>query len=410
MPLQISYMGTKRHIASRVAAVIKEAPPGPLLDLFSGICAIGSEVAPSREIWCNDVQVFASTVARAFFTSPTSPIHIDESAPAVRTLFLENSRTLEERFDVALKEETTALQSDNSDRIALLEQVVPNVATSESLDHEREYLAAAPSTYPYRLFTITFSGGYLGLRQSIQVDSIRFAVDRLRDIKHIDDYQHQWMCLALCQAASKAATTTGHFAQYMRIKEKTRKRFVAQRCRSIWCEWLTAMCEISPIGTRNWRSRNRVFTTDANKLLRILSDTEERPAVIYADPPYTSDHYSRYYHLYETLLLYDYPPSQDTGRYRPDRFFSRYSTKTKVAAAMDHLIAGCAKIGSHLVLSYPEHGLLPDSKFVITSLIRKHFGSVGPVIELDHFHSSLGASNGQAKYPVKELIFTAGLR
>ena len=91
----------------------------------------------------------------------------------------------------------------------------------------------------------------------------------------------------------------------------------------------------------------------------MLYKRNERPAIIYADPPYTSDHYSRYYHLYETLLLYDYPSSEATGRYRPDRFFSRYSIKTEVEAAMDRLIADCAKIGSRLVLSYPERGLLP---------------------------------------------------
>ena len=401
-------MGTKRHIASRVAAVIKKSPPGPLLDLFSGVCAIGSEVAPSRQIWCNDAQVFASTVARAFFTSPTAPIHVDKIVAIVRKLFLENNSALEERFRVYLEEENDALKSNDSDRIAQLEVTAPNVAASKLLEHERKRLAASPTRAPYRLFTITFSGGYLGLRQSIQIDSIRYAIDRLLETNHIDKHQHRWMNLALCQATSKAATTTGHFAQYMRIKEKTCKRFVAQRSRSIWHEWLAALSDLSPVGTRNWRSSNRVFLSDANELLCCLSDSGQRPAVIYADPPYTSDHYSRYYHLYETLLLYDYPQSKGVGRYRPDRFFSQYSVKSKVESAIDQLIARCASIGSHLVLSYPEHGLLPDSRNVISSIIRKHFGGVGPVIQFDHFHSSLGGSKGRQKYPVKELIFTAG--
>ncbi len=80
VPLQVSYMGTKQSIASRVADVIADSPPGPLLDLFSGMCAIGSAVAPSRQVWCNDVQVFASTVARAFFAFPAAPIHFDNVA------------------------------------------------------------------------------------------------------------------------------------------------------------------------------------------------------------------------------------------------------------------------------------------------------------------------------------------
>ena len=75
---------------------------------------------------------------------------------------------------------------------------------------------------------------------------------------------------------------------------------------------------------------------------------------------------------------------------------------------MSCLIAGCAKIGSRLVLSYPDQGLLSDSKNVIIALIRKHFGGAYSVVHLDHFHSSLGGSTGQDKYRVKELIFTAG--
>lgn len=408
MPLQVSYMGTKRSIASRVVEVIEEAPPGPLLDLFSGICAVGSSVAPSRQVWCNDVQVFASMVASAFFTSPTLPINFDSAAETVRTHFLKNSRALEKRFASALQEEESALQSDDLERIEILERVMPNVAADGSLEYERAVLAKNPLRPPYRLFTITFSGGYLGLRQSIQVDSIRYAVDLLLAKGKFDEHQHRWLCLALCQAVSKVATTTGHFAQYMRIKEKTQRRFVAQRNRSVWCEWLRAISEIAPIGTRAWRLRNRVFMRDAIELLQMLCERGERPAVIYADPPYTGDHYSRYYHLYDTLLLYDYPRSEATGRYRPDRFSSPYSKKTEVEAAIAQLIAYCARIGSRLVLSYPERGLLPDSRNVITSLIQKHFGSAGSVIRLDHFHSSLGGSKGQQKYRVKELIFAAG--
>ena len=401
-------MGTKRDIASRVASVIEDGPPGPLLDLFSGVCAVGSAVAPARQVWSNDVQVFASTVARAFFTSPKLPIHFDAAAEAARGHYLQNRLALEERFASALRKEERAVEARDLERIKDLEDSMPNVASSRSFAKERARLAECPDEVPYRLFSITFSGGYLGLRQCIQVDSIRHAVDALRDAGTVDEHEHTWMCLALCQAVSKVATTTGHFAQYMRIKEDTLGRFLAQRARSVWREWLRALFEFAPVGTRSWRSRNRVFREDAAELLPTLLGSGKRPAVIYADPPYTSDHYSRYYHLYETLLLYDYPQSEGTGRYRPDRFVSPFSLKTEVHGAMDRLIADCAEIGSRLVLSYPERGLLPDARQSISSMIRKHFGSAASVVRLDHFHSSLGGSKGQEKYQVKELIFAAG--
>lgn len=401
-------MGTKRNISSHVAAVIHSGPPGPLLDLFSGVCAIGSAVAPERQVWCNDIQVFASSVAKAFFVSPVPPIHFDDAAEAARGPYLENSRALEERFASALRKEGKALQSGNPHQIASLESAMPNVASSRTLARERVRLAKRPAEVPYRLFTITFSGGYLGLRQCIQVDAIRYAVDRLKNTGKIDEHQHRWMCLALCQAVSKVSTTTGHFAQYMRVKDSTAKRFAAQRSRSVWREWLRAIFEFAPIGTPTWRSQNVVFREDAARLLARLREKDTRPAVVYADPPYTSDQYSRYYHLYETLLLYDYPPSEGVGRYRHDRFVSSYSTKTEVEEAMDGLISDCAKLGSRLVLSYPEKGLLPDACDAIASMIRKHFGGGGLVARLDHHHSSLGGSKGHQKYQVKELIFAAG--
>lgn len=365
MPIQVSYMGTKRMIASSVAEVISEARPGPLLDLFSGICAVASEVATSRQIWCNDIQTFAATVAEVFFTLPTRPQSDTHSADLVIEPFSRNNSALLCRYADLLHEEKKALNSTDISRLRSLEYHIPNVTTCDKLERERAALAIEPTTFPYRLFTITFSGGYLGLQQSIEIDSIRYALDLLLSTGRLNIDQHKWMSIALCQATSKVATTTGHFAQYTRVKENTRKRFISQRRRSIWNEWLRAIYELSPVGTKLWRSRNRVFCQDANALLRDLYERSDPPAVIYADPPYTSDQYSRYYHLYETLLLYDYPVATGTGRYRADRFRSPYSLKTRVQGALESLVSNSAKLGAKLVLSYPEKAIVPNSQAFI---------------------------------------------
>lgn len=408
MPLHVSYMGTKRNIASHVANVIAKSSPGPLLDLFSGVCAVASAVGPSRQIWCNDIQRFASTVAEAFFTSPVSPYSSDKSADIIDERFQENYYALQHRFSKDLSSERIALLSSDVNRIQSLENCIRNIATSAELADERKSLESQTSIFPYRLSTITFAGGYLGLEQSVELDSIRYAIDSLLTEEQIDCHQHRWMILALCQASSKVATTTGHFAQYLQAKADNLKRFTAQRHRSIRTEWLKAMHEFSPIGDCTWRSQNRVFSKNANDLLIELQDFGERPAVIYADPPYTGDQYSRYYHLYESLLKYDYPTSSGKGRYRPDRFRSQYSLKSQVKEALRSLVENCAKLGSTLVLSYPENALIPDSTNYIVALFEKYFERKCSVLSLDHYHSSLGASKGQQKCQVTELIFTAG--
>ena len=407
MPLNVSYMGTKRKIAHRVVRIVAEQPPGPLLDLFAGMCAVSTAVGQSRPVWCNDIQTFASSVATAFLTSPPLPISSERVATLALPPFQHNAAQLRARFAVELSHEDCALASGSVSRIRSLEQCMPNVAADDQLELERALLAKRPSTTPYRLFSITYSGGYFGLAQSIEIDSIRFAISQLLSNRSINDVGHRWLCLALCQAASKVATTTGHFAQHMRANDRNCRRYVAQRRRCVWLEWLRAVFENHPIGTTSWRAQNRVYRRDAASLLNDLQQHRPRPAVVYADPPYTRDQYSRYYHLYETLLHYDYPASHGSGRYRPDRFRSPYSIKTRVHAAIDDLIAACAALGSTLVLSYPERGVLPHSTEVIPDLMTRHYSGPPSVHSVAASHSSFGASKGRRSYSVQERIYVA---
>ena len=407
MQLRVSYMGTKRKIADRVACIVAEQSPGPLLDAFSGMCAVSFAVGQSRAVWCNDVQTFAASVATAFFTS--RPLAIDNVCIAnlALTYFRANETQLRDRFAGELASEDRILSSDSISEVHSLERSMPNVSTCIDLEIERVDLAVRPKTSPYRLFTITYSGGYFGLSQSIEIDSLRFAIDQLLSHSQIDEDSHRWLCLAVCQAARKVATTTGHFAQYLRVNDRNFARFVAQRRRSIWTEWLRALYEVQPVGTVSWRATNRVFQQDAITLLHDLEEGDIRPSVVYADPPYTRDQYSRYYHIYETLLLYDYPASHGSGRYRPDRFRSPYSMKTRVYEAFNDLIATCSILGSSLVLSYPERGVLEHPSEVIPHLVLEHYGRPPKTHSIEATHSSFGASKGQQNYTVQEQIYVA---
>jgi adenine-specific DNA-methyltransferase len=162
------------------------------------------------------------------------------------------------------------------------------------------------------------------------------------------------------------------------------------------------------IGTKYWRKKNRVFQDDACALLsKLLQKNNDRPSIVYADPPYTADQYSRYYHIYETLLLYDYPSSLGEGRYRPDRFRSDFSLKTEVSDSIDNLIKICSKLGSNLIMSYPANGLLNNANVKILSKMKKYYSNAEIAYSIDHQHSSLGASKGVEKYPVNEILFWA---
>ena len=407
MAISISYMGTKKKLAPSVADVIAGCRPGPLLDLFSGTCAVGSAVGQGRQLWCNDIQRFAATVASAYFTSKDFPISSMDTAEMALRAYQSNKNILGARFESCINVEKKCLLSNNTARILKFYSSLPHVANSPSLEKERRRLAKKPSTFPYRLFSITFAGGYFGLSQAIDVDSIRYTIDYLSENNCISTDQHRWMLLALGQTISKVSTTTGHFAQFAKINARNSTVYIRQRNRSVWREWLNCIDGLIPEGTAAWRNRNKVFQMDGESLLERLAHERERPSVVYADPPYTSDQYSRYYHVYETLLLYDYPASEGEGRYRPNRFRSSFSIKSEVGDALESVISKCSNIGATLILSYPNNGLLQRSNILLPSLLRKYFSRCEMRKLIGHNHSSLGSSKGRQSYPVTEMLFVA---
>ena len=85
-------------------------------------------------------------------------------------------------------------------------------------------------------------------------------------------------------------------------------------------------------------------------------------AAVYADPPYTRYHYSRYYHVLETICLRDNPQVTTTfpnGKggisraiYRVGRHQSPFCIKSEAEGAFDMLFQKVKELKVPLVLSY----------------------------------------------------------
>lgn len=127
--------------------------------------------------------------------------------------------------------------------------------------------------------------------------------------------------------------------------------------------------------------------------------------IVYADPPYTKDHYSRMYHVLETMYLYDYPDSLGAGRMRSDRFRSGFSVKTEVEASFVAMVSAVRSRGADLLLSYPSEGLLSsrtDVVDLVSDLMR-----VESVTRIKHSYSTVGASSGSRQTPGEEQLILA---
>ena len=407
MPPSISYMGTKRQLSSLVAKTVAGTPDGSVLDLFAGIGSVGMAMKDSRPLWSNDVQFFANLVSETLFCTQVAEIESHEAIQACLPHFLRNLKSLDDRWAQTLHLENVALQEGDLRQLRLLTTRLETEALLPKLRSEHQRLAKKPTTKPYRLFSLLYGGGNFSLRQCTEIDSIRSAIDQTTDDYELDAEYKNWMLLALCQAASKVGNTTGHFAQYLNLSSGNLRRSIAQKKRSVWNEWLRALDECKPVGSVKWRKRNRAYRFEAIELLDYLYSVNIAPAVIYADPPYTSDQYSRYYHLLETILLYDYPRISGVGRYRENRFISSFSCKKSVSGSIYELIQKSSRLGSALVLSYPLNGLLSDSRTLIEKELRNTFTNVNIEHEIPHLHSSMGASKGVEKYQVTEVIYSA---
>jgi adenine-specific DNA-methyltransferase len=303
---------------------------------------------------------------------------------------------LSRAFRASLAVEHSAIEKSDVDVLA---------AIFDQSIGDAQSLLTTVGTASYDLFCRRYAGTYFGYQQSIEIDSIRFAIDCLLSQGGITDDQWQAMLVALCVAMSRCSNSTGHFAQSLYPKISNIKKVIVQRRRSIAAEWLNAIGDVSPVGDRAWREGNRAFRKDAVELLAGFDKMQQIPAVVYADPPYTKDQYSRYYHVYETAVLYDYPTCSGMGLYRPDRPSSPFSLASKVEEAMDSLIGAVAKLGSCLVLSYPENGLLSHSTEVIPRMIKSHFGIDPDSIRVSHQHSTMGGSKGVHAHSVTEVIY-----
>ena len=404
--INISYMGTKRQIAPHVKKIVARYPPGPFLDLFSGIGTVGSAISSERPIWCNDTQTFAELISRLRFKSLPLSKPADHFVRTIERLTQKNFEILCERFGDLLEMEAASLSDRSLTVVINTETHFQKLYQSQEFKIERRKLALQPKVFPYRLFTLTYIGGYFGAKQSMEIDSIRFAIDTMLGEGSMSKSDWDHACAALCAACCACSTTTGHFAQYLTPNTRNLARFIAQRNRSLISDWRARFEHIANKNPIRHRHKNKIYRMDAISLLRYLRRYRAKPKIVYADPPYTSDHYSRYYHLYETLILYDYPETASKGRYRPDRFWSEFCYKRKAEQAFEELIRSTSELGATLILSYPQNGLVANSKFVLGELFQKYFGG-STVHEIDHFHSSLGGPKGHEKKAVTEVVYAS---
>lgn len=397
--VSLRYMGTKRALAPMVReAVLGLERPGRVADLFSGMGSVATTMAPDAPVLTNDALAFTTIFARARFL-PGERVPVGAVSRLVFPHFRVAYEILRADFRHRMTRERNALAAGRRELAAFV-QTAPHVGNSDWYRRQARVASAATAVERYRLATLYFSAGYYSSAQAAQLDALRYAIDELAGHETLD---RDWLMAAWLATAGVVINAPGHAAQYLKPgNDAVYKRIKRQWQRSVWATFIDQLGAIQLVGNQRWRDANHVCNDDA--LTLIGSHEFDGISVVYADPPYTKDHYSRYYHVFETLYRYDFPDSKGIGRYRSDRFQTPFSLARDVERSFRELFIGVASRNLPLVLSYPDDGLLHRHGIRVTDLLREYFTKLSEShVRLDH--STLGASSGSRTKSALEGVY-----
>ncbi len=365
----IWYMGAKTRLLgplrlaiepllARAAARAAQAAP-VLADVFAGTGVVAAHFAEEARVLANDAQRCAAVTARALLQP--APCAEERLAATIARAREEARRVLAPFSDAAAEEARFLGASPRAADLAAYRDFLERHEAARP-DPEREAADLRARGLRHCLLTAYYRNIYFGIAQAAALDGLRAAIDET------SEPERTLYLAALLFVASHATSATAHFAQPRPLHKDTEVRALLGRrridaialfeARALWL----AQCA----ARRRFAGDNRVYALPYEAFFEAARG--ERIDVVYADPPYTRDQYSRFYHVLETIVDYDYPPlARDArgapvaGRY-PEigrRFQSRFANPSTVEDEFRRVTGLAAARGAALVWSYSStNGIL----------------------------------------------------
>lgn len=409
----LQYMGSKSRLLDNICTpIIEDNSVRQVIDLFAGTGSVGFALSPYKSIVSNDIEYYAYVLNEAILNGCfMNEAELGALFQNIECKYL----VMKEYLSEELAAENTYLSTplDSYKDYALFSAATPSVfnrsvekPTYKNLGKlvdmikpgEKEQDVPFPC-----LFTTYFANAYFGINQCCQIDSIVSAINELQN-----DHQRFVMLAALMTAASITASSTTHFAQFLTVKSKnTFKNIKGKRNSSIIELFREALMRFKEKGLlQKTDMMHKCLNLDFEECLNKIKMDEH--TLVYADPPYFKEHYSRYYHVLNTMCLYDYPKlainpqnkEYTIGRYRADRNISDFGKRAKALSAFKRLIDQCADNKVTLVISYSENSIVKI--YELLQLAKTRYRVRVDRIKLKH--SSQGRAT-ESDQTVKEFLF-----
>lgn len=333
-PSVAKYMGSKTDVLDLIEKGINdfEYKHEWLCDLFAGSSTLSGALRNKMNIISNDIQKYSEVFTNAYLNNyewdkypEIAEITEKASERVVRFMKFYSDYSIQFNYD---KEFTL----EEFNQMEEIERELINDTTWETFDS-------------YYLFTKNYSGTYWSFEQCVWIDSYRAVIDEYKD----DIPYFNLLLTCLIYAMAYNSQSTGHYAQY-RIPEtdSSKEDILIYRRKKISDFFVRKYEELKDFLKETNQYR---FITMANTDRECLNSIPEK-TLVYADPPYCFVHYSRFYHIMETVVRYDYPKVRYKGRYRTDRYQSEYCIKTQVENAFSQMFEGIRIKKSDMILSY----------------------------------------------------------
>lgn len=322
-----------------------------VLDIFTGTgCVAEMYKNNGYKVYANDVENYAYNISSTLLKN----IH-KINFKKIESNYKKNKEAIELIYNNMLEEEKLLLENKDlsiinfNSSIPKIWQNNFSIIINDIEINTINDLNININNIPFCLFTLYYSGIYFGLKQSIQIDSIRFAIEQEKE----KDRNVLFTCLYYAMKET-SFSKDGHMAQPLNPEKNTKKLFEV-RSKDIYELFINKLNDY--IDDQNETEDGEAFNKQFIDLLKeekIINNV----GFIYADPPYTDMQYSRYFHLLTTVTNYTYPNMTykngelTTGLYADNRFQSNISSRSKSLEELTELIEFSSKNNISLCFSY----------------------------------------------------------
>jgi len=410
----LNYLGSKLRLLDFIEENVRKVTPDDagVCDLFAGSGCVSYKLSRLFPVVACDIQHYSRVICDALLQPCTLT---KETTKAFMSEIKDINSKLRDAFTPLIELEESAIKNED---LELLTDIVEH-GSLEVYNLEKTESKIAPVQYQVHeklkktglvgkksLISRYYGGVYFSYSQAVQIDDIMDA------IRHYPNTAGKNMLLAaLLSTTSDIACTVGkHFAQPIKARDSKGKikKLVYNKAikdktvdvTALFEEWLDKYVSL-PKG----KYSNTILQGDYLECLKTLPDNIR---TVYADPPYTRDHYSRFYHVLETMALDDMPEIStvkihgsthvSNGIYRKGRHQSPFCIRSKAPKAFEEMFKTISASGRNLLLSYSPYDETKESHPRVVTISQlmswagNYFNNV-EVVSAGHFtHNKLNST------------------